>query len=286
MNAVTAERTWMTPSPPAKKFSWVNLAIRALSALVLAPVVLWVLWTGGWPLLVLIALSAVIMAVEWAIMSAPQSAARIAVSVACAVLAAAVVAEFGHYRIMWLALVLGAGAAALVSRGASVRPADAAFGVLYVGGPCLALMWLRNAADGGARWTALVLCVAWAADIAAFLVGNAMKGPKLWPQFSPNKTWSGFLGGLVAGTLASAAVAHFLPMGLSAPVAMGLGLFAGLATMAGDLWESVLKRRFGVKDSGDLIPGHGGLLDRVDGLMFAFLAVAGARLLINLGWLH
>ena len=66
--------------------------------------------------------------------------------------------------------------------------------------------------------------------------------------------------------------------------ARALGLFAGLATMAGDLWESMLKRRFGVKDSGALIPGHGGLLDRVDGLMFAFLAVAAARLLINLGW--
>ena len=129
-----------------------------------------------------------------------------------------------------------------------------------------------------------MLAVAWAADIAAFLVGNALKGPKLWPQFSPNKTWSGFGGGLLAATLAAMAVAHFLPMGLGLHAAMALGLFAGLATMAGDLWESVLKRRFGVKDSGDLIPGHGGLLDRVDGLMFAFLAVAVARLLANLRW--
>jgi phosphatidate cytidylyltransferase len=132
----------------------------------------------------------------------------------------------------------------------------------------------------------MVLAVAWAADIAAFLVGNALKGPKLWPQFSPNKTWSGFIGGLVAATLAAVAVARFLPMGLDPFRAMALGLFAGLATMAGDLWESMLKRRFGVKDSGDLIPGHGGLLDRVDGLMFAFLAVAAARLLVNLGWPH
>jgi phosphatidate cytidylyltransferase len=90
----------------------------------------------------------------------------------------------------------------------------------------------------------------------------------------------------VAASLSALAVARFLPMGLDAPRAAALGLFAGLATMAGDLWESMLKRRFGVKDSGDLIPGHGGLLDRVDGLMFAVLAVAAARLLVNLGWPH
>ncbi len=150
----------------------------------------------------------------------------------------------------------------------------------------LALMWLRGRDPFGDRWTVMVLAVAWGADITAFVVGNALKGPKLWPQFSPNKTWSGFVGGLVAATLAALAVARFLPMQLDPVGAMALGLFAGLATMAGDLWESILKRRFGVKDSGDLIPGHGGLLDRVDGLMFAFLAVAVARLMVNLGWPH
>lgn len=276
----------MTPSPPAKPFNWVNLAIRALSAMLLGPAVVWVLWTGGWLLLALIAVAAALMAIEWAMMSAPQAPTRTALAVTIAVLAAAFVADFEHYRIMWLALVLCAGAAALYARGFTARPADAAFGVLYIGGPCLALMWLREADAHGDRWTIMVLAVAWAADIAACLVGNALKGPKLWPQFSPNKTWSGFVGGLLAATLAAVAVAHFLPMGLGAPVALAFGLFAGLATMAGDLWESMLKRRFGVKDSGDLIPGHGGLLDRVDGLMFAFLAVAAARLLVNLGWPH
>ena len=278
----------MTPSAPAKRFNWVNLAIRALSALVLAPVVVAVLWTGGALGVALrltgVAVVVALLAIEWAMMSARQSPTKIATAVTVAVLAAVFVADFGHYRIMWLVLVLCAGAAALIARGFTSRPADAAFGVLYLGGPCLALLWLRATGPYGERWTVMVLAVAWAADIAAFLVGNALKGPKLWPQFSPNKTWSGFVGGLLAATLAAAAAAHFLPMGLGPPAAMALGLFAGLATMAGDLWESVLKRRFGVKDSGDLIPGHGGLLDRVDGLMFAFLAVAAARLLVNLGW--
>jgi phosphatidate cytidylyltransferase len=152
------------------------------------------------------------------------------------------------------------------------------------------LIWLRAAEPGGQMWTFLVLASAWSADIVAFVAGNLFKGPKLWPQFSPNKTWSGFVGGLIAATLAAAAVARvwalMRPDQLSTAKALMVGAFAGLATMAGDLWESMLKRRFGVKDSGGLIPGHGGLLDRVDGLMFALLAVAAARLIVNLGWPH
>ena len=128
--------------------------------------------------------------------------------------------------------------------------------------------------------------MAWAADIAAFAVGSALKGPKLWPKFSPNKTWSGFIGGLVAAAGAGAAMAAFSAIVLSVPAGALIGLVGGLATMAGDLWESMLKRRFGVKDSGDLIPGHGGLLDRVDGLMFAVVVLAAARLVNHWGWAH
>ena len=92
-----------------------------------------------------------------------------------------------------------------------------------------------------------------------------MKGPKLWPRFSPNKTWSGFVGGLTAAIWRR----RLMALAGGASFAAATHRAVGLATMAGDLWESALKRRFGVKDSGDLIPGHGGLLDRVDGLMFA-----------------
>src|SRR5690606_13194882 len=136
-------------------------------------------------------------------------------------------------------------------------------------------------ADQGLYWTVLVFAVAWAADILAYLVGSAVGGPKLWPRFSPNKTWSGFIGGLLAGMIAGGVMAAWLDMG--AVAAFGgavLGLLAALATMGGDLWESALKRRFGVKDAGNLIPGHGGLLDRVDGLMFAVIVVAIGRLIV------
>jgi phosphatidate cytidylyltransferase len=280
----------MTPSPPARRFNWSNLGVRVLSAAVLAPMALYAAYAGGWPLLAVIVVAVLLTAIEWGRMTAPSAPTRVTAAVTVAVLAAVMTAEFGHYRIAWIVLVLSAGVCAMLSRAVATRPADAAFGALYIGAPCLALIWLRAAEPGGQMWTFLVLASAWSADIVAFLAGNLFKGPKLWPQFSPNKTWSGFFGGLIAATLAAAAVAYIWallrPEQLSTIKALMVGAFAGLATMAGDLWESMLKRRFGVKDSGGLIPGHGGLLDRVDGLMFALLAVAAARLIVNLGWPH
>jgi phosphatidate cytidylyltransferase len=280
----------MTPSPPAKGFNWSNLGIRIASAAVLAPLMLYCAFVGGWLLMVVVALSVALVAQEWARMCAPTAPTRVAIFVTIAILAAALTDQIGYYRVAWIVLVLASGACALLSRAAAARPADAAFGVLYIGAPALALIWLRASGGAGQMWTFLVLASAWSADIVAFLAGNVFKGPKLWPQFSPNKTWSGFFGGLIAATLAAVVVARvwavWRPDVLSVGEALLVGAFAGLATMAGDLWESMLKRRFGVKDSGGLIPGHGGLLDRIDGLMFALLAVAAAHLLVNLGWAH
>ena len=127
----------------------------------------------------------------------------------------------------------------------------------------------------------LVFAVAWSADIVAYLAGSTFGGPKLWPRFSPNKTWSGFIGGVAAGAVAGAVMTAWVNMGALSDVwGAVLGFAGALATMAGDLWESALKRRFGVKDAGNTIPGHGGLLDRVDGLMFAVVVVAAGRLIV------
>ena len=122
-------------------------------------------------------------------------------------------------------------------------------------------------------------------DVLQFVWGKLLGRKKIIPAVSPNKTWAGFVGGLIAGILASVAVAAVF-MRLSLAGAAIIGLAGGLGTMAGDLWESMLKRRFGVKDSGDIIPGHGGLLDRVDGLMFAVMVFAVARLVVKYGWAH
>jgi phosphatidate cytidylyltransferase len=194
-------------------------------------------------------------------------------------------AHASHFELAWLVGVAGVAAAGLLARGVAERPADAAFGVIYIGVPCLCLVWLRSMPQGP-WWTMMLLAITWSADIAAFAVGSALKGPKLWPRFSPNKTWSGLFGGLLAAMLVGAAMAALPPFKLNLAAAAVIGFAGGLATMGGDLWESMLKRRFGVKDSGDLIPGHGGLLDRVDGLMFAVLVIAGARLVNHLGWAH
>jgi phosphatidate cytidylyltransferase len=253
--------------------------------LVLGPAVVAAALYGGVAYLVLVAVAVAVLAVEWGRMSAPRTPVRVSAVVTAAVLAGLFVADRGVYPLAWLLAVLGAAAAAVVAGGLLERRTDAAFGVIYIGGPALALIWLRAKPDG-LSWTILLFAVTWAADIAAFLAGTVLKGPKLWPRFSPNKTWSGFVGGLAAATLIAIAVDLWRDMPMSVGAAALMGLTGGLATMAGDLWESMLKRRFGVKDSGDLIPGHGGLLDRVDGLLFAVIAVAGARLIYLLGWAH
>ena len=152
--------------------------------------------------------------------------------------------------------------------------------MLDLGWPAILLIWLRDgSSSSGLAWTVSAFAIAWASDIMAYLMGSLVGGPKLWPRFSPNKTWSGFIGGLAAGTVAGALLATWLDLGIGPAWGALLGLAAALATMAGDLWESALKRRYGVKDAGKLIPGHGGLLDRVDGLMFAVVVVACGRLL-------
>jgi len=210
---------------------------------------------------------------------------RVSAAVTAAILAAVFLGYERHFVLAWLALPVGALAAALVARGVAERPADAAYGVFYIGPAAVSLVWLRGTHQG-VWWTLMLFAATWAADIGAFAVGSALKGPKLWPRFSPNKTWSGFVGGLAAAMGTGALMASLPYFQLNLWAAAFIGLAVGLATMAGDLWESALKRRFGVKDSGDLIPGHGGLLDRVDGLMFAVVVMAAARLANEIGWGH
>lgn len=287
----------MTSSRPARAFDRRNLGLRFVSAAVMIPAVLAAVWFGGGPFLLLLAIAIGLMSIEWAKMSAPDAPAEVAVAISVAVLAAVFAAYTGWYRSAWLLMLAGACIAAVASRGRAFRAMDAAYGVIYIAPACIALVWLRNTseevftlADGltpgpGVSWILITLAVTWSADIGAYAVGNLLKGPKLWPRFSPNKTWSGFFGGLAAASLAGVAVNAVVSTGLSEAAAAGVGLVGGLATMTGDLWESILKRRFGVKDSGDLIPGHGGLLDRVDGLMFAIIVVAVARLALERGWL-
>ena len=201
----------MTSSPPAKRFDWTNLGLRALSAAVLAPLALVCVWFGGWSFLILMAVSVALLTIEWGEMCDKETPIRAAAVISAAILIGVFATYLGHPWIGWLLVGVGALAGALIAlaRGKIDRPADIAFGVLYVGAPTVALTWLREGSEGRG-WTLMLIAVVWSADIGAFLVGNWLKGPKLWPRFSPNKTWSGFFGGLVAAMAAAEAIPRAL----------------------------------------------------------------------------
>ena len=177
----------------------------------------------------------------------------------------------------WLVCVLlaGAGMAAEWLALCRRRPALRWVGPIYIAPAILALLWLRGLPDG-LRWVAFLAAVVWSGDIGAYLVGRLVGGPRLAPSISPGKTWSGAAGGTACAVLAGvlAASGH--------AVAALPALVLSLAAQAGDLLESALKRHFGVKDSGRIIPGHGGLLDRLDGVLTAAPLAALLALTVRL----
>lgn len=149
------------------------------------------------------------------------------------------------------------------SRGQS--PVWHAVGTIYLGIPAIALVMLRGAADGAHLLLGILLAV-WSADTGALFGGRFIGGPKLVPKLSPNKTWAGFICGTFAAGLVEALFVGLL--GGSATIGLSFGIAIALFGHAGDLFESWVKRRFQAKDSGSLIPGHGGVLDRIDSLLF------------------
>jgi phosphatidate cytidylyltransferase len=227
-------------------------------------VVLAAVWIGTPVFQLLVVAGLAILAWEWSRLfeAAPPNPAGILL-IAGLVTAAGVDAIYGA----------GLGAAMLILTAlivfAIARRPWLALGSLYLGIPGLLLIALRADAECGRLTVLWLLAIVWASDIGAYLAGSTLGGPKLAPFISPNKTWAGFAGGLAAAVLAGTAVASFAASGLTAARLVLIGAGVGLATQAGDLAESWMKRRFGVKDTGGLIPGHGGLLDRVDGLLAA-----------------
>ena len=234
----------------------------------LAPIALLCLWSGGRVWEALVTLVAVGVAWEWVELgrSRPLAWPGVLVPGAVVLSGAAVAAGRGSLAL----LLLGAGMlGAWLASGSRFL----ALGLLYVGVGALTLMWLRGD-DGAGRANVLFLVLlVWASDIGAYIAGRLIGGPKLAPAISPSKTWAGAVGGLLAAALVGALVAVALggvAPGRAALVAAGFGV----ASQAGDLLESWIKRRLGVKDSGRLIPGHGGLLDRLDGLLAAAAVAA------------
>jgi phosphatidate cytidylyltransferase len=253
---------------------WGDLAVRVASAAVLAPLGLAAIWLGGiWWDLVLTA-AAVGLGCEWALLSGSDLRASEGILVPICVAIAVLGAERGPVASGLASLLTLTVFAPLLTRRPSVG-----VGILYVGLGAIALVYLRNAPSGLADLL-LVVLVVWGCDIGAYVTGRLIGGRKLAPRLSPGKTWSGAAGGLVCGTLSGVAVAagfHAPPPGLAAAAAVSAVL--SVAAQAGDLLESAIKRHFGKKDSGNLIPGHGGLFDRLDGL----IAAAPVACLLSLG---
>ncbi|KPP82934.1 MAG: phosphatidate cytidylyltransferase [Oceanicaulis sp. HLUCCA04] len=253
---------------------------RLVSALVLAPLALGLVWLGGYPFAIFVAAFAAAMAWEWVRMSdrdAPPRAFSIATGTAVgSVLMAA------HGEALWCAVWLLAGAlSAYLDRRRRGRAYEAACGVIYVASAASILVALRSE-EAGLVSILFLLCVVWAADTFAYLAGTWLGGPKLLPAASPNKTWTGLIAGVGFGVSAGILMAGV--WGLDPLLALAAALPTALMAVAGDLVMSLAKRRFGVKDAGTLIPGHGGVLDRVDALMLATVFAGLFALLVPGGW--
>lgn len=272
------------PTPPAGR-QGSELLLRILSAIVLAAVTVGALWAGGWVFAALCAVAAVLILREWMAMSGPF-AFRAAPWALMAFLAVTVVMA-RQEPLQSLGFCALVAAALMFARVTEPRVAWLSLGVIYAGVPAVAAVALRGGetstfASTGSVAVIFVLAVVWATDTAAYFSGRLIGGPKLAPRFSPKKTWSGAIGGAVAGVVVGCVVAKAANINLSVVLAL-VALLLSVVGQIGDLAESAMKRHFGVKDSGILIPGHGGIMDRVDGLVAA-LAVAIA---IGLGrdWL-
>ena len=252
-------------SEPAK---WRDLGLRVASAIVLIPIILWVNWLGSVWYAVLVGLMAGFMALEWVKLIHAGRPVQLAVHLAAAAVSTALPWMAGPAVAFTAILMLWAGS--VVQRQIADMPHSfwSIIGVPYIGLSALALMILRGDPQFGLIAVYWLLFVVWGADTLAYFAGRLIGGPKLLPSISPKKTWAGLIGAIVGGILCSALFAGVA--GLDSLLWLcSTGALLAIIEQAGDFFESALKRSVGVKDSSALIPGHGGMLDRVDGLVAA-----------------
>lgn len=257
-----------------------NLAVRIASALLLLPAVLALLLLGGWWCAALVSAAAGVCTLEYAWITQRRLGAAEALAVAGAALMPLVAAArpLGFPAVaFWIlaAVFIGASVESLFAAGrehAPTRTAHAVTGCLY-GGLGLAPIAALRVGPAGFQWVICALVITWGNDTCAYFAGRLLGRHKLHPAVSPNKTWEGFAGGAV-GSVAGMFIARLVAFpALSTVDCLALGLLGAVLGPLGDLCESLLKRANGVKDSGTIIPGHGGLLDRVDALLFNAPAV-------------
>lgn len=236
---------------------WGDLGPRVLSSLVLATAGLAAIWLGGLVFAVFVAALVGVIVWELSVMAGTRGAAAIGATAALCCLAVALLPRGWGLPLALLPALLAVG------RTSRLRLAHAVFAVLLVlaGYGLITLRW--EFAPGWLIWLVLVVI---ATDVAGYFVGRLVGGPKFWPRVSPKKTWSGTVGGWAAAALVGAGA---VLLGLAGPGIVALSVALSMASQAGDIAESALKRQAGVKDSSALLPGHGGFFDRFDGVLGA-----------------
>jgi phosphatidate cytidylyltransferase len=260
-----------------------NLVQRIASAAVLAPMTIGAAYVGGWLFLVLCAAAAGGILWEWTQLASGRADLRILAPGLAGLLAALVLVAASRPTAAAGMIAIGAILAGVMVALQPPRQAGpggaawAAAGVVYAGVAFLSPALLRRDAQLGFAAIVFLAATVWMTDTFAYMVGRTVGGPLLWARVSPNKTWSGAIGGLAGGVAGGTLVAYASGVGRLAVVGV-IALTLSVLAQAGDLLESAVKRRFGAKDASHIIPGHGGLMDRLDG----FLAAALAALLIGI----
>ncbi|MGV7216685.1 phosphatidate cytidylyltransferase [Bradyrhizobium sp. UFLA05-112] len=242
-----------------------NLMMRVLAALVLAPLAIALAYAGGWLWAFLVTLASIGLFVEWLTV---VGAGRVVLT-ACGTIVLAIMGFCVAFGALKAAVVIGCVGGVAIMLLAKDKFVWAGAGFAYAVAALLASILVRQDPVNGFVALMFVLLVVWATDIGGYFAGRGIGGPKLWPRVSPKKTWAGALGGFVA-SLAVAGGFAAGGFGKAVPL-LALSAILSVVSQAGDLFESAVKRRFGVKDSSHLIPGHGGLMDRLDGFIAAIL---------------
>jgi phosphatidate cytidylyltransferase len=245
-----------------------NLLMRVSAAVVLAPLAIALAYAGGWLWTALVTLVAIGLYVEWLMIVATRTSRVLAAGILALAIAGTLLAT-GRIDASLIVLVVGLIGVMLLSPEWRLWTA-AGFG--YAAAAEVASVTVRLDQAYGFVALILVLLVVWVTDIGGYFLGRGIGGPRLWPRVSPKKTWAGAIGGFVASLGVTAGFA-VLGLGKTGPLLL-LGAVLSIASPLGDLFESAVKRRFGVKDSSHIIPGHGGLLDRLDGFVAAIVLAA------------
>ncbi len=265
----------MNPAAPGRLS---GLRQRVLSALVLLCVALAGVFSGPAAFELLVAAAGAILAWEWTRLVGAGRFGWSGLAVGAAVLVCGGLAAVGLPGEAIGAAFAGAVIVYVLARmRGRTAPDWISLGPVYIGVPVICLVWLRGEDNAGLVAILWLLASVWATDTGAYFAGRLIGGPKLAPRFSPNKTWAGLFGAMVCAALVGWVAARLVPEGPGVAALAACGAMLAVVAQAGDLLESAVKRRFGAKDSSALIPGHGGLFDRVDGLLTASVALAALQ---------